>query len=41
MHTGVIDSDQHLYEPRTMWSDHVDPPDRDEALSLTDDADGL
>lgn len=33
----VIDSDQHLYEPRTMWLDHIDAKHRDEALSLVDD----
>ena len=33
----MIDSDQHLYEPRTMWADHVDPGHRDDALGLTDD----
>jgi hypothetical protein len=34
---GIIDSDQHLYEPRGMWADYVDPPVRDEALALVDD----
>jgi predicted TIM-barrel fold metal-dependent hydrolase len=33
----VIDSDQHLYEPRTMWHDNIDPSLRDDALSLVDD----
>src|ERR1700749_1645352 len=33
----VIDSDQHLYETRTMWRDHVDPEHRDDALHITDD----
>ncbi len=33
----VIDSDQHLYETRTMWRDHVDPEYRDDALHITDD----
>lgn len=33
----VIDSDQHLYEPRTMWLDHIDPGARDDALALVDD----
>jgi len=32
-----IDSDQHLYEPRTMWADHIDPARHDDALSLVDD----
>ncbi len=34
----IIDSDQHLYETRTTWLDHVDPSMRDEALTITDDA---
>src|SRR6266576_797653 len=33
---GVIDSDQHLYEPRGMWAEHIDPGARDEALELAD-----
>ncbi len=33
----VIDSDQHLFESRTMWSEHIDPAHRDEALSIVDD----
>jgi hypothetical protein len=33
----VVDSDQHLYEPRTMWLDHIDPDDRDDALQIVDD----
>ncbi|MGH9275507.1 MAG: amidohydrolase family protein [Acidimicrobiales bacterium] len=33
----VIDSDQHLYETREMWRDHIDPAHRDDALSLEDD----
>jgi predicted TIM-barrel fold metal-dependent hydrolase len=35
--TLLIDSDQHLYEPRDLWSSHVDPADRDDALTMTDD----
>jgi predicted TIM-barrel fold metal-dependent hydrolase len=35
--TPVIDSDQHLYETRTTWLDHVDPSRRDEALRIADD----
>ncbi len=35
--TAIIDSDQHLYEPRTMWVDHVDPGQRSEALRIEDD----
>jgi predicted TIM-barrel fold metal-dependent hydrolase len=34
---AVVDSDQHLYEPRTMWADHVDPGRRDDALAIVDD----
>lgn len=34
---SVVDSDQHLYEPRTMWLDHIDPARRDEALQIVDD----
>ena len=30
----MIDSDQHLYEPRSMWHDFVDPKMRDDALTL-------
>jgi predicted TIM-barrel fold metal-dependent hydrolase len=33
----VIDSDQHLYETRTMWLDHIDPDRRDDALRIEDD----
>jgi predicted TIM-barrel fold metal-dependent hydrolase len=33
----VIDSDQHLYETRTTWIDHIDPAFRDEALRIEDD----
>ena len=33
----VIDSDQHLYESRGMWTDHVDPAAREEALRIEDD----
>jgi predicted TIM-barrel fold metal-dependent hydrolase len=35
--TGIIDSDQHLYEPRTMWIDHIDPGMRAEVLRIEDD----
>lgn len=34
---SVIDSDQHLYEPRTMWLDHIDPDRHDDALRIVDD----
>jgi predicted TIM-barrel fold metal-dependent hydrolase len=33
----VIDSDQHLYETRTTWRDHVDPARREDALHIEDD----
>jgi hypothetical protein len=35
--TAVVDSDQHLYETRTMWRDHIDPDRRDDALAIVDD----
>ena len=36
----IVDSDQHLYESRTLWREHVDPAWRDEALRIEDDASG-
>jgi predicted TIM-barrel fold metal-dependent hydrolase len=36
-HAGLIDSDEHLYEPRGMWSAHADPSGREDALDLVDD----
>jgi predicted TIM-barrel fold metal-dependent hydrolase len=33
----IIDSDQHLYEARSMWADHIDPSHRRDALRLEDD----
>jgi hypothetical protein len=33
----VIDSDQHLYETRTMWGDHIDPDRRADALRIEND----
>lgn len=36
----IVDSDQHLYEPRTLWRDHIDPGLRDEALRIEEDATG-
>jgi predicted TIM-barrel fold metal-dependent hydrolase len=33
----VIDCDQHLYESRTMWRDHIDPQHADDALAIVDD----
>lgn len=35
--TLAIDSDQHLYETRTLWAEHIDPERRDEALAIVDD----
>src|SRR6185295_7734016 len=34
---AIGDSDQHLYEYRGMWEDHIDPAVRDEALRFVDD----
>ena len=36
----IIDVDQHLFEPRTMWRDHIDPGLRDGALAIEDDERG-
>ncbi len=33
----IIDSDQHLYESRTLWAEHIDPGRRDDALCIADD----
>ena len=33
----MIDSDQHLVEPRQLWRDHIDPAHRDGALAIVDD----
>ena len=35
---AIIDCDQHLSEPRTMWRDYIDPAFRDDALALEDDS---
>jgi hypothetical protein len=35
--TTVIDSDQHLYEYRGLWTDHIDPARRDDAIRFVDD----
>ncbi|HLG92748.1 MAG TPA: hypothetical protein VKY15_07200 [Acidimicrobiales bacterium] len=32
-----IDCDQHLYESRTTWAEHIDPAWREEALAIVDD----
>ena len=36
--TAVIDSDQHLFEYRGLWEEHVDPALRDEAIRFLDDS---
>jgi len=36
----IVDSDQHLYETRTLWADHIDPAHRDGALGIVDDERG-
>jgi len=33
----VIDSDQHLFESRSLWADHIDPVHREDALAILDD----
>jgi len=33
----VIDSDQHLFEPRDLWQRYSDPSRRDDALAIVDD----
>ncbi len=33
----IIDSDQHLYESRTLWTEYIDPSLRGEALAIVDD----
>src|SRR4051794_7831684 len=33
----VMDSDTHLYESRTLWSDYADPRDRAKTLRIADD----
>jgi hypothetical protein len=34
---AAIDSDQHLFEGRTLWADHIDPASRGDALAIVDD----
>jgi len=36
----TIDVDQHLFEARTTWFDHIDPTHRSDALSIADDEAG-
>jgi len=33
----VIDSDQHLFESRALWAEHIDPRRRDDAIGFVDD----
>ena len=33
----IVDSDEHLSEPASMWADHIDPAHRSDALALTTD----
>ena len=33
----IVDSDEHLYESRSLWRDHIDPKARDAALAIEDD----
>src|SRR4051794_41668997 len=33
---SVVDCDQHLYESRSLWQDHIDPADRPTALAIVD-----
>lgn len=35
-----IDADQHLFEPRTLWADHLPARERDHALAILDDEHG-
>ena len=37
MDAMVIDSDQHLFESRSLWADYADPQQRDKALRIEDD----
>jgi hypothetical protein len=34
----VIDSDQHLFEYRGLWQEHIEPARRDDAIRFSDDA---
>ena len=36
----ILDVDQHLFESRTAWRDHIDPVHRDDALAIEDDERG-
>jgi predicted TIM-barrel fold metal-dependent hydrolase len=34
---SIVDVDQHLYESRDLWVQHIDPAHRDDALAIVDD----
>lgn len=34
---AVVDSDQHLYESRDLWAEHIEPARRQDALRIEDD----
>ncbi len=34
---SIVDVDQHLYESRGLWAEHIDPDLRDDALAVEDD----
>lgn len=38
--SAIVDSDQHLYESRQLWAEHIDPSQRDDALAIVDDEQG-
>ncbi len=40
MSVRTIDVDQHLFESRRTWAEYIDPAQRDDALSIEDDATG-
>ncbi len=40
MTLSIIDVDQHLFESRTTWSEHIEPAHRADALAIADDEAG-
>ena len=36
----LVDADQHILEPPTMWADHMAAGNRDGALAIIDDGTG-
>lgn len=40
MTVGTIDVDQHLFESRSAWAEHIDPAHADDALAIEDDERG-